>query len=210
MSEQNVKTEGSFKIKTKPKLTDEQFAAKNKEPLIDVPSNVTRVVIPNQEADAVQEPSTEKVDAQEQATDGEAVGRGDSDGGTTEDGAQQTTDVTGEDTSEQEEVAILESLFGGESSTDETIEVGEKVTVETPDGTELEVEKLEANVGIVSDPTVKKKRSLLERAVVKIANTSAKALAKILPDTKIVLHSSPESYKKLGGRGKGMLSLIHI
>jgi len=42
------KTEGSFKIKSKPKLTDEQLAAKNKEPLIDVPSNVTRVVIPNE------------------------------------------------------------------------------------------------------------------------------------------------------------------
>ena len=35
------KTEGSFKIQTKPKLTEEQMAAKNKEPLVDVPSNVT-------------------------------------------------------------------------------------------------------------------------------------------------------------------------
>ena len=59
MSEQ-VKTEGSFKIKSKPKLTEEQIAAKNKEPLIDVPSNVTRVVIPKEEKDAVQKPSAEK------------------------------------------------------------------------------------------------------------------------------------------------------
>ena len=76
MNEQNVKTEGSFKIKTKPKLTDEQFAAKNKEPLIDVPSNVTRVVIPNQEADAVQEPSTEKVDVDESTEDGPTMVEG--------------------------------------------------------------------------------------------------------------------------------------
>jgi hypothetical protein len=48
-NEQNVKTEGSFKIKTKPKLTEEQLGAKNKEPLIDVPSNMTRVVIPNKD-----------------------------------------------------------------------------------------------------------------------------------------------------------------
>jgi hypothetical protein len=48
-SKQNVKTEGSFKIKTKPKLTEEQLGAKNKEPLVDVPSNITRVVIPNKE-----------------------------------------------------------------------------------------------------------------------------------------------------------------
>ena len=64
MSEQ-VKTEGSFKIKSKPKLTEEQIAAKNKEPLIDVPSNVTRVVIPKEEKDAVQKPSAEKVDVDE-------------------------------------------------------------------------------------------------------------------------------------------------
>jgi len=42
------KTQGSFKIKSKPKLTEEQFAAKNKEPLIDIPSNVARVIIPNE------------------------------------------------------------------------------------------------------------------------------------------------------------------
>ena len=47
------KTEGSFKIQTKPKLTEEQIAARNKEPLVDVPSNVTRVVIPKEEIDAV-------------------------------------------------------------------------------------------------------------------------------------------------------------
>lgn len=179
-----------------------------------------------QRQDAIQESSTTEVDVQEQATDGEAMGSGDPDGGTAEDGAQETTDVTGEDTSEPEEVAILESLFGSETGKtkeegetqgtetkgEEAIEIGEKTKIETPDGTELEVEKMEANVGIVSDPKVKKKRSILERAVVKIANTSAKALAKILPDTNIVLHSSPESYKKLGGRGKGMYkgNTIHI
>ena len=50
------KTEGSFKIKSKPKLTDEQIAARNKEPLIDIPSNITKVVIPKEEKDEVQEP----------------------------------------------------------------------------------------------------------------------------------------------------------
>jgi len=66
MNEQ-VKTEGSFKIQSKPKLTDEQLAAKNREPLIDVPSNVTRVVIPKEEKDAVQEPSSDGVDENKQA-----------------------------------------------------------------------------------------------------------------------------------------------
>ena len=75
MSEQ-VKTEGSFKIKSKPKLTEEQIAAKNKEPLIDLPSNVTRVVIPKEEKDAVQKPSAEKVDVDEPAEDGPTMVKG--------------------------------------------------------------------------------------------------------------------------------------
>ena len=76
MNEQNVKTEGSFKIKTKPKLTDEQFAAKSKEPLIDVPSNVTRVVIPKEEKDAIQESSAKKVDVDESTEDGPTMVEG--------------------------------------------------------------------------------------------------------------------------------------
>jgi hypothetical protein len=47
------KTEGTFKIKSRPKLTEQQLAAKNKEPLIDVPSNVTRVVIPKEDITVV-------------------------------------------------------------------------------------------------------------------------------------------------------------
>ena len=54
----NEKTEGSFKIKSRPKLTDEQLAAKNKEPLIDVPSNVTKVIIPKENKNEVQEPTS--------------------------------------------------------------------------------------------------------------------------------------------------------
>ena len=46
------KTEGTFKIKSRPKLTEQQLAAKNKEPLIEVPSNVTKVVIPKEDAPA--------------------------------------------------------------------------------------------------------------------------------------------------------------
>ena len=57
-----VKTEGSFKIKSRPKLTDEQLAAKNKEPLIDVPSNVTKVVIPKEGAPAENPPLEEDGD----------------------------------------------------------------------------------------------------------------------------------------------------
>jgi len=75
MNEQ-TKTEGSFKIQSKPKLTDEQFAAKNKEPLIDVPSNVTRVVIPKEEKDANPEPSAGGMVNDERAEDIQKVEEG--------------------------------------------------------------------------------------------------------------------------------------
>lgn len=71
-----VKTEGSFKIQSKPKLTDEQIAAKNKEPLVDIPSNVTKVIIPKEGTDAVQEPSTDEVDVHEASGNGKEVVEG--------------------------------------------------------------------------------------------------------------------------------------
>ena len=71
-----VKTEGSFKIQSKPKLTEEQKAAKTKEPLVDVPNNVTKVVIPKEGTDAVQEPSTDEVDVHEASGNGKEVVEG--------------------------------------------------------------------------------------------------------------------------------------
>jgi hypothetical protein len=68
-----VKTEGSFKIKSRPKLTDEQLAAKNKEPLIDVPSNVTRVVIPKEGKDTIQDPIAEEANVDKPAEDSAEV-----------------------------------------------------------------------------------------------------------------------------------------
>jgi len=67
------KTEGSFKIKSKKKLTDQELGAKNKEPLIDTPSNVTKVVIPKEPKNAVQEPSAKKVDVHESSEDSKEV-----------------------------------------------------------------------------------------------------------------------------------------
>ena len=57
------KTEGTFKIKSKKKLTDQELGAKNKEPLVDTPSNVTKVIIPKESKDAVQTQETNVGDA---------------------------------------------------------------------------------------------------------------------------------------------------
>ncbi len=67
------KTEGTFKVKSRKKLSDKELAAKNKEPLIDIPSNITKVVIPKEDKDAVQEPSTEEVDVHESSGNSQEV-----------------------------------------------------------------------------------------------------------------------------------------
>lgn len=56
-------------------MTDESKASL-KEPLIDVPSDITRVVIPKEGIDAVQESSTEEVDVHEPAGDGPTMVEG--------------------------------------------------------------------------------------------------------------------------------------
>ena len=101
MNEQ-VKTEGSFKIQSKPKLTDEQLAAKNREPLIDVPSNVARIVIPKEETDAVQESSTDGVDENKQAEDVQKVEEGTSE--------PVIREITEEEEKEQQEVKAEEPV----------------------------------------------------------------------------------------------------
>lgn len=71
------KTEGTFKIKSKKKLTDQELGAKNKEPLVDTPNNVTKVIIPKDPKDAVQTQETNVGDAivkkQEDTKDSEGV-----------------------------------------------------------------------------------------------------------------------------------------
>jgi len=67
------KTEGTFKIKSKKKLTDQELGAKNKEPLVNTPNNVTKVIIPKEPQDAVQEPSADEVDVHEPSGNSEEV-----------------------------------------------------------------------------------------------------------------------------------------
>ena len=67
------KTEGTFKIKSKKKLTDQELGAKNKEPLVSTPNNVTKVIIPKEPQDAVQKPSTDEVDVHEPSGNSEEV-----------------------------------------------------------------------------------------------------------------------------------------
>ncbi len=74
-----VKQEGEFKIKKKtPKkltpISDEPIKVNIKEPLVELPPDVTKVVIPKQEEDAIQIGETKKVSVEEPSGDSTKVG----------------------------------------------------------------------------------------------------------------------------------------
>ena len=74
-----VKQEGEFKVKkrTPKKLTsvsDEPIKVNIKEPLVDLPPEVTKVVIPKQEEDAIQIGETKEVSVEEPSGDSTKVG----------------------------------------------------------------------------------------------------------------------------------------
>ena len=74
-----VKQEGEFKVKkrTPKKLTsvsDEPIKVNIKEPLVDLPPEVTKVVIPKQEEDAIQIGETKEVSVEEPSGDSAKVG----------------------------------------------------------------------------------------------------------------------------------------
>ena len=74
-----VKQEGEFKIKKKtPKkltpVSDEPIKVNIKEPLVELPPDVTKVVIPKQEEDAIQIGETKEVSVEEPSGDSTKVG----------------------------------------------------------------------------------------------------------------------------------------
>ena len=74
-----VKQEGEFKIKKKtPKkltpVSDEPIKVNIKEPLVELPPDVTKVVIPKQEEDAIQIGETKEVSVEEPSGDSAKVG----------------------------------------------------------------------------------------------------------------------------------------
>jgi len=164
--------------------------------------------------DAVQEPSSEKVDVQEQTRDGEDVGAGDI---VTDEAARETTpqeeELSVEDTEIEEEVDVEEvkdlqyslGIPETEQVTEEQV-TEEQVTEEVP-GTidrffgetiEETTEKVSDNLVVnrkeaVADKTTEQLNR--EQSVLAIATTAAKAISKLLPNTRIVLHDSATDFQ---------------
>ena len=197
-------------------LTNEKLAKENnpspaaKEQLKEINKRIKEIT----EKYAVQEPSPEEVDVQEQARDGEDVGTGDV---ITDEAARETTpqeeEVSVEDTEIEEEVDVEEvkdlqyslGIPETEQVTEEQV-TEEQVTEEVP-GTidRFFGETIEETTEKVSDNLVVNRKEAVtektteqlnrEQSVLGIATTAAKAISKLLPNTRIVLHDSATDFQ---------------
>ena len=96
-----VKQEGEFKIKKKTpkKLTtsgNEPIKVNIKEPLIELPPDVTKVIIPKQEEDAIQIGETKEVSVEEPSGDSTKVGESVQESNETTEGFSAIKEVTEE------------------------------------------------------------------------------------------------------------------
>tara|TARA_R110000751_G_scaffold92044_1_gene180280 strand:+ start:44 stop:8305 length:8262 start_codon:yes stop_codon:yes gene_type:complete len=190
--------------------------------------NVKKELIKKKQ-DAIQKRSSEKVDVQVPTTDGGKVVEGDPQSPTT---AKSDTQIeTDPKAPTQEEVEDLEALIDEQTGVEtETVEVvegstGKKVTFKgTTDGNISVTEQTEQE----GDPHYKSEmfsqenpnttQQQHENTILNIANKAIKAIAKILPDTRIVLHKSEAAFNKSvsklsqGSRGafSGATNTIHI
>ena len=190
--------------------------------------NVKKELIKKKQ-DAIQKRSSEKVDVQVPTTDGGKVVEGDPQSPTT---AKSDTQIeTDPKAPTQEEVEDLEALIDEQTGVEtETVEVvegrtGKKVTFKgTTDGNISVTEQTEQE----GDPHYKSEmfsrenpnttQQQHENTILNISNKAIKAIAKILPDTRIVLHKSEAAFNKSvsklsqGSRGafSSATNTIHI
>jgi len=159
--------------------------------------------------DAIQESSTESVDVQEQTEDGRAVGDGDTQATITEESIQEEqTDV---DAPTQEEIDTesrdLESFLNdNDVVTEETEVTTNEIVDETPgqivndNFTVTEKTTTENDSYYNSDVFTQENPNTTvdqhENKIINLATKAVKAITKILPDTKVVVHRSQEAYNK--------------
>lgn len=164
-----------------------------------------------QEDDAISEQETTPVDEDQQATDVQEVEEGVPTAEPQQTTVEETTTEEVEKaplTEEQQEVVSLEEDIEGkvtegrELPGQEVVEETQEVTEEAP----VEEKKL------IYDE--KKTRSKGQQLVIERAQKAIKALSKIAPDVKIIIHEDTKSFKKAaGGEGAGAITggnTIHV
>lgn len=188
-------------------IDDSSLSVVQQERLKEVNDELSSLVKPiKKEEDAVQESSSEEVDVRQQARDGEEVGVGDTTGDiTTEITSEEikTTEVPKEEVTElteeqKDEVSDLEYSLGLKP---QKLKTKKESPVDIFFGKTIEetTESLSDNLSVNrKGEVVDKSPEQIKRinSVTKIATTAAKAISKLLPNTRIVLHDSTTEFQK--------------
>ena len=159
--------------------------------------------------DAIQESSTTEVDVQKQTEDGTAVGERDATGGVTVEGESET-EVSPEATEEKVELTVEERAK----------QIEELVEQEQEDSKPLEpqpipreqLESVDETVSVNKKNAPKRVNPLLD-TVKRRVSRAAKAIKRIAPSVKIIMHESAEDFTAAtGSRGRGTFldNTIHI
>jgi len=192
-------------------IDDSSLSVAQQERLNEVNDELSNLVKPiKKKEDAVSKQSPEGVDVQEQARDGEELGEGDTSGEVAGPLAPKTdkdTQVSEEEITElteeqKDEVSDLEYSLGLKpQKTKQKTKQGKESPIDVFFGETIEdtTESLSDNLVInKKDETVDKTTEQVQRinSVTKIATTAAKAISKLLPNTRIVLHDSTTEFQK--------------
>jgi len=169
-------------------------------------NNVKELLI-KEKKDAIQEPSTTEVDVQESTEDSSQVGEGDPEVTATQE-SQEVTEGEPDQTTQEEvtqESQDLETLIN-----DSPVEVTTQETTEVTEDSPAPQREVNDNLNVVdqekTDSYYKSERFSKENPntnqqkhesmLMDRANKAVKAIQKILPNTKVILHRSEESYSQ--------------
>jgi len=147
---------------------------------------------------ALQKSETESLDVRESTRDGETVGKGDI-GSTPQESTQKDQDATQTESEEKvtkEEQEDIDAFFG------EDVGLGVESTTNN-----LSINRQQKDGSKIKDTS-------LATRVIKRAKAAAKAIQKIAPNVKIVLHQTNEQFEKYAPAGRGYYNpnskVIHI
>ena len=167
----------------------------------------TKELLIKEKQDAIQEPSTTEVDVQESTEDSSQVGEGDTEVTTTQE-SQEVTEGRPDQTTQEEvtqESQDLETLIN-----DSPVEVTSQETTEVTEDSPAPQREVNDNLNVVdqkkTDTYYKSERfnkenpntnqQQHESMLMDRANKAVKAIQKILPNTKVILHRSEDSYSQ--------------
>jgi len=155
------------------------------------------------EQDALQKQSTESVDAQESSTSSETMGQSLPNSQSTNESETESKSKTEKKSQEEidkEEASDFEALVDPDSKVESDIDnlPGKKQTVSNDKGVDIDLEVNEEgpNLSFTKKGKAEQKNEFSNQ-ILNQAKTAAKAISKIFPTIKIVVHRDNEQYRKI-------------